>query len=139
MKSHGSVRFAQNLTILRVSLPLDDEIFQHSRVIVRFSVLDFGVVFPALPYWSLGRLPKSKLHFHGVMAMIKLTRLDGQPFVLNADLIRYVEKRPDTFITLVSGERIVVGETMEAVVELAVEYQQRKHLLPATFIRQADA
>ena len=43
--------------------------------------------------------------------MIKLTRLDGEPFVLNADLIRYIERRPDTFITLINGERIVVGET----------------------------
>ena len=63
--------------------------------------------------------------------MIKLTRLDGQPFVLNADLIRYVEARPDTFVTLTSGERIVVGEAMDQVVELAVDYQQRKAMLPA--------
>lgn len=62
--------------------------------------------------------------------MIKLTRLDGESFVLNADLIRYVECRPDTFITLTSGERIVVGETMDQVVELAVAYQQQKHMLP---------
>ncbi|HAC91712.1 MAG TPA: flagellar protein, partial [Planctomycetaceae bacterium] len=32
--------------------------------------------------------------------MIKLTRLDGQAFILNADLIRYVEQKPDTFVTL---------------------------------------
>ena len=63
--------------------------------------------------------------------MIKLTRLDGQPFILNADLIRYVEQRPDTFVTLVSGERIVVGESMDRVVELAVDYQQRKAMLPS--------
>ncbi len=63
--------------------------------------------------------------------MIRLTRLDGQAFVLNADLIRYVEQRPDTFVTLVSGERIVVAETMEEVVERAVEYQQRKAMLPS--------
>lgn len=62
--------------------------------------------------------------------MIKLTRLDGQPFILNADLIRYVEERPDTFITLVSGERIVVNEGMECVVERSVEYQQRKAMIP---------
>ena len=62
--------------------------------------------------------------------MIKLTRLDGEPFVLNADLIRYVERRPDTFITLTSGERIVVAESMDAVVERAVEYQQQKHYMP---------
>lgn len=62
--------------------------------------------------------------------MIKLTRLDGEQFVLNADLIRYVERRPDTFITLTSGERIVVAETMDEVVERAVRYQQQKHCFP---------
>ena len=40
--------------------------------------------------------------------MIKVTRLDGAPFVLNAEWIRYVESRPDTFITLVQGDRVVV-------------------------------
>jgi flagellar protein FlbD len=71
--------------------------------------------------------------------MIKLTRLDGHAFILNADLIRYVEERPDTFITLVSGERVVVGEKMEKVVDLAVEYQQRKHLLPFASTQQLSA
>ncbi len=62
--------------------------------------------------------------------MIKLTRLDGEPFVLNADLIRYVEQRPDTFITLTSGDRIVVGESMDDVIDRAVQYQQQKHFMP---------
>lgn len=71
--------------------------------------------------------------------MIKLTRLDGHPFILNADLIRYVEERPDTFITLTNGERVVVGEKMEQVVDLAVHYQQRKHLLPFASPQQLAA
>ena len=62
--------------------------------------------------------------------MIRLTRLGGEPFVLNADLIRYVEERPDTFITLGTGERIVVNESMDEVLRRAVVYQQAKHLLP---------
>jgi flagellar protein FlbD len=62
--------------------------------------------------------------------MIKLTRIDGEPFVLNAEMIRYVEKRPDTFITLTTGERIIVGESMEEVVDRAIRYQQQKHWLP---------
>ncbi|TWU26557.1 Flagellar protein (FlbD) [Novipirellula galeiformis] len=62
--------------------------------------------------------------------MIKLTRLDGEPFVLNADLIRYVERRPDTFVTLTSGDRLVVKESMDDVIERAVEYQQRKNFIP---------
>ena len=47
--------------------------------------------------------------------MIRLTRLGGEVFVLNADLIRYVECRPDTFITLTTGERLVVLETFNLV------------------------
>jgi flagellar protein FlbD len=62
--------------------------------------------------------------------MIKLTRIDGEPFVLNAELIRYVEKRPDTFITLTTGERIIVAEKMDEVVDLALRYQQQKHWMP---------
>jgi len=62
--------------------------------------------------------------------MIKLTRLDGQAFVLNADLIRYVDERPDTFVTLTSGDRIVVRESMDAVVTAAVDYQRSKYLVP---------
>ena len=62
--------------------------------------------------------------------MIKLTRLDGEVFVLNAELIRYVEARPDTFVTLTSGERMVVRESMDEVMDLTVRYQQTKQLLP---------
>jgi flagellar protein FlbD len=62
--------------------------------------------------------------------MIKLTRLGGEPFILNADLIRYVESRPDTYVTLTTGERVVVTETMDEVVARAVRYQQQKHMIP---------
>ncbi len=62
--------------------------------------------------------------------MIHLTRLNGEVFILNAELIRYVESRPDTFITLTSGDRLVVKEGMEEVLARTIEYQQAKHLLP---------
>jgi flagellar protein FlbD len=62
--------------------------------------------------------------------MIKLSRLDGEQFILNAELIRYVEARPDTFITLTTGERVVVAETMDEVLMRAITYQQMKHLIP---------
>lgn len=62
--------------------------------------------------------------------MIKLTRLGGEAFILNADLIRYVEARPDTFITLTSGDRLVVTESMDEVLRRTVTYQQAKHLVP---------
>lgn len=62
--------------------------------------------------------------------MIPLTRLDGERFILNAELIRYVEQRPDTFITLTTGDRIVVRETMDDVMGRTIRYQQSKHLIP---------
>jgi flagellar protein FlbD len=62
--------------------------------------------------------------------VIELTRLNGDRFILNADLIQYVETLPDTYITLTSGERVVVQETMDEVVALAVEYQRGKWLVP---------
>lgn len=62
--------------------------------------------------------------------MIKLTRIDGEHFVLNAEMIRFVEKRPDTFITLTTGERIIVSETMDEVIDKAIRYQQQKHWCP---------
>ena len=63
--------------------------------------------------------------------MIKLTRLDGEPFILNAELIKYVESRPDTFITLVAGDRIVVQESPDEVMQQTLQYHQTKQLIPA--------
>jgi flagellar protein FlbD len=63
--------------------------------------------------------------------MIKLTRLGGEPFILNAELIQYVESRPDTYVTLTSGERVVVAESAEEVLRRAIAYQQTKYLIPA--------
>lgn len=63
--------------------------------------------------------------------MITLTKLGGQRFVLNAERIRSVEETPDTTITLVGGEHILVRETMREVVDRTVEYGRNlRTLLP---------
>ncbi len=54
--------------------------------------------------------------------MISLTRLNGTRFVVNAEMIRTIESRPDTTIVLINGETFIVKETMEDVVAKAVEY-----------------
>ena len=54
--------------------------------------------------------------------MITLTRLNGSRFVVNAELIRTIEERPDTTIVLVNGETFIVQEKMDEVVARAVEY-----------------
>ncbi len=54
--------------------------------------------------------------------MISVTRLNNQPLVLNAELIKTVESTPDTLITLINGDRMMVKETMDEIVRKAVEY-----------------
>ena len=65
--------------------------------------------------------------------VITLTRINGQKFVINAELVRTVEERPDTTITLTNGEHILVQENMNEMVERAIEYGRRlRTLLPPT-------
>jgi len=63
--------------------------------------------------------------------VIKLTRLNGQEFVVNAELIRYVERRPDTIITLINNEKVVVREDMDEVVRRAIAYGRSLRVFPS--------
>ena len=57
--------------------------------------------------------------------MIRLTRLNKRPFVVNCELIKFVEETPDTVITLLSNEKIVVSESTDEVVDRVIEYGRR--------------
>ena len=59
--------------------------------------------------------------------MIELTRLNGTPMVLNSDLIKTAEASPDTMLTLIQGEKLIVRETIQEVLERVLDY--RAHLL----------
>lgn len=54
--------------------------------------------------------------------MIKLTKLNGEEFVVNAELIRFVERRPDTYVTLTTNDRFIVRESVEEVVSRSLAY-----------------
>ncbi|MEQ8769933.1 MAG: flagellar FlbD family protein [Phycisphaerales bacterium] len=54
--------------------------------------------------------------------MIGVTRLNGTRFVINAELIRTVEANPDTIVTLITGERMVVREPPGDIVRKTIEY-----------------
>lgn len=54
--------------------------------------------------------------------MIKLTRLNGRPFVLNADRILYIEETPDTILTLDTRERVLVKDSADDVIAKVVQY-----------------
>jgi uncharacterized protein YlzI (FlbEa/FlbD family) len=58
-------------------------------------------------------------------AMIQLTRLNGIPIVLNSDLIKTAEASPDTMLTLINGEKIIVREPCDEVTERVLAYRAR--------------
>ena len=64
--------------------------------------------------------------------MIRLTRLNDRPLVVNAELIKFVEATPDTVITLREGEKILVKESVQQVVDLAVEYGRAIRWIPGS-------
>ena len=57
--------------------------------------------------------------------MINLTRLNNSALTLNSDLIKYIEQNPDTVITLLNGEKILVRESSEQVLDRVVEFRRR--------------
>ncbi len=57
--------------------------------------------------------------------MIKLTRLDDTEIVLNANLIEYIEATPDTVITMTTGRKYIVKESVDEVIKKAEEFFSR--------------
>jgi flagellar protein FlbD len=62
--------------------------------------------------------------------MIELTRLNGSPLAVNCDLIKYAESAPDTVLTLITGEKLIVLEPCSEVSQRTLEYR-------AAVLRQA--
>ena len=57
--------------------------------------------------------------------MIELTRLNGRPLVVNSDLIKTAEASPDTMLTMINGEKLIVREGIAEVVERILNYRAR--------------
>jgi flagellar protein FlbD len=57
--------------------------------------------------------------------MIELTRLNGRVMMLNSDLIKTAEASPDTMLTLINGEKLIVREEIAEVVEKVLAYRAR--------------
>jgi flagellar protein FlbD len=62
--------------------------------------------------------------------MIELTRLNGSRLAINCDLIKYAEAAPDTVLTLITGEKLVVLEPCSEISKRTLEYR-------AAVLRQA--
>jgi flagellar protein FlbD len=68
--------------------------------------------------------------------MIQLTRLNHQTLIVNSDLIKFVEKAPDTVLTLVSGEKIIVLESSQQVLEKIIAF--RRDILSGAFLHSSS-
>ncbi len=62
--------------------------------------------------------------------MIRLTRINRVPLVLNADLIEHVETTPDTVIAMTNGQKFMVTESADEVIEKVIEFRRSIARLP---------
>jgi flagellar protein FlbD len=56
--------------------------------------------------------------------MIKVTRINDADLVINADLIEFVEAIPDTMITLTTGKKIMVRESVDEIIQRVAEFKR---------------
>jgi flagellar protein FlbD len=56
--------------------------------------------------------------------MIRLTRINRVPLVLNSDLIEHMEATPDTVIALTTGQKLVVLESADQVIQKVIEFRR---------------
>lgn len=56
--------------------------------------------------------------------MIKLTKLNGEMFALNSDLIETISENPDTTLKLADGKYYIVNETMDEVINEIIRYKK---------------
>ena len=56
--------------------------------------------------------------------MIMVTRLNGSELVINAELIETIEATPDTVVTLTTGKRVIVAESVAQVSRRALAYRR---------------
>jgi len=56
--------------------------------------------------------------------MIRLTRINRVPLVLNSDLIEHIEVTPDTVIAMTSGQKFMVIESADEVIDKVTEFRR---------------
>ena len=56
--------------------------------------------------------------------MIELRRLNDNVIIINSDLIEFVESTPDTMLTLTTGKKLVVKDSVDEVVKKVIQYRR---------------
>jgi flagellar protein FlbD len=62
--------------------------------------------------------------------MIKVTRLSGDELVVNAETIKFLEETPDTVITLMTNEKILVKEPVDEIIRRVIAYGRSIRAFP---------
>jgi flagellar protein FlbD len=57
--------------------------------------------------------------------MVKVTKINGQEFYINCDLMEFIESTPDTIISLSTGKKVIVRETAVDVINMIIEYKSK--------------
>lgn len=57
--------------------------------------------------------------------MIQLTKINGEEFILNSNLIETIEETPDTIITLTNGKKLVAKESSRVIIQMVIDYQRK--------------
>jgi flagellar protein FlbD len=57
--------------------------------------------------------------------VIKVTRLNGKEFVINTEIIEFIESTPDTVITTTTGKKVIVKEDVDEVINRVIDFKRR--------------
>ena len=62
--------------------------------------------------------------------MIEVSRMNGTKFILNCELIKTLEATPDAVVTLTTGEKLMVRESVAEIVKMTMNYRKRLYQEP---------
>jgi flagellar protein FlbD len=73
----------------------------------------------------VGGVPGGSRVDSSMIELTKLAKQQDEKIVVNADLIEFIERTPDTLISTTTGKKLMVKETVDEVIEKVVAYRRR--------------
>jgi flagellar protein FlbD len=70
--------------------------------------------------------------------MIELTKINGQSFCLNCELIESLEEKPDTVITLFTGRKYIVKESIEEIIQKCIEFKNKAYCINGSLTKYEE-